>query len=356
MSVEEEIKKIEEEISKTPYNKATQAHIGRLKAKVARLKEEKPSSKSSGKIIAVKKSGDATVLLVGHPSVGKSTLLNSLTSADSKVAEYDFTTLSVIPGMLEYKSAKIQVLDIPGMIAGASVGKGMGRFIFSFIRSADLVLIMLDKPEQLAIIQKELYNAGFRLNKKPPEIKIVKKMTGGLRINAAVKLTKIDGKTIKSVFDEYRIHNADVIIREDIDLERLIDGLSKNRAYIPSLVVFNKADLLSTADLEKAKRISDIVISAKAGSNTDQLKELIWKKLGFVRIYLKRIGKEPDMKTPMIMTGNIRVRDVCEKIHRDFVSQFKYARIWGPSAKFGGQSVGIDQKLVDTDIVELHMQ
>jgi ribosome-interacting GTPase 1 len=56
------------------------------------------------------------------------------------------------------------------------------------------------------------------------------------------------------------------------------------------------------------------------------------------------------------MTGNIRVRDVCEKIHRDFVSQFKYARIWGPSAKFGGQSVGIDQKLVDTDIVELHMQ
>jgi len=355
MSIEEEIKKIEEEISKTPYNKATQAHIGRLKARLARLREERASRKS-GKVISVKKSGDATVLLVGFPSVGKSTLLNKLTCAESKVADYDFTTLDIIPGVLEYNSAKIQILDIPGLIKGASLGKGMGKFILSLIRNADLILIILDKIEQSDVIENELYNAGFRLNKEPPNVKIIKKTTGGLSINAGLKLTKIDIKTIKSVLEEYKIHNADVIIREDIDVERLIDSLSKNRVYIPSITIFNKADLLTKDEMQKIKNSVDLFISAKDGFNIENLKELIWKRIGFVRIYMKKIGKEPDMENPLIMKGRPKIRDVCEMIHKDFVKNFKYARIWGPSAKFDGQCVGIDHELMDKDVVELHMK
>src|SRR5207249_10828833 len=105
-TLEEQIKSIEDEIQKTPYNKATQHHIGKLKARRARLKDEQETRrlKSGGGSprYAVKKSGNATVGLVGFPSAGKSTLLNAITDATSAVAAYDFTTLDAIPGLLEH--------------------------------------------------------------------------------------------------------------------------------------------------------------------------------------------------------------------------------------------------------------
>src|SRR3989344_4039368 len=120
MSTQDRVQELEQELSKTKYNKRTQKAVGILKAKIAQLKEKQQSrggSKTYG--FAVSKSGDATVILVGFPSVGKSTLLNTLTGTESEVAAYEFTTLTVIPGLLQYKHSKIQVLDVPGIVHGA---------------------------------------------------------------------------------------------------------------------------------------------------------------------------------------------------------------------------------------------
>mgnify|MGYP003993416231 FL=1 len=119
----EKIKELEDELKKTKYNKKTQHHIGLTKAKLAQLKEKQISRGKGGKKgegYSVRKAGDASVILIGFPSAGKSTLLNSVTGADSPVAEYEFTTLDVVPGMLEHKDAKIQILDVPGIVAGAA--------------------------------------------------------------------------------------------------------------------------------------------------------------------------------------------------------------------------------------------
>jgi small GTP-binding protein len=80
-----------------------------------------------GADVALWQVGDARVGMVGFPSVGKSTLLNKLTGTFSEVAAYEFTTLTCIPGMIRYNGAKIQLLDLPGIIEGAKDGKGRGR-------------------------------------------------------------------------------------------------------------------------------------------------------------------------------------------------------------------------------------
>lgn len=359
--MEEKIKQIEEEIRRTPYNKSTQRHIGRLKAKLARLREatraaEKTKKGSRGRGYSVRKSGDATVILVGLPSVGKSTLLNRLTNAKAKVAEYAFTTLNVKPGIMEYKGARIQILDVPGLIEGASRGRGRGKEVLSVARSADLVLIIIDvfNLEQLDIINGELYNTGLRLDRRPPDVRIKKKSRGGITVNTTVELRNLDEETIKGILQEYGYHNADVIIREDVTMDGLIDAIAKNRVYIPSLITLNKIDLVKDNYLNEVSNRLDrdfIPISAATGLNLSNLKEAIYDKLDLIRVYLKPQGGEPDFDEPMVVIRGTTVGDVCDRLHSDLKGEFRYARVWGTSAKYSGHRVGLGHVLNDGDIL-----
>lgn len=356
-----EIKRIEEELSKTKYNKHTQGHIGKLKAKLANLREKQQSQSGGahGYGYGLKKSGDATVLMVGFPSVGKSTLLNAITNAKSKVAAYDFTTLDVVPGVLEHNGAHIQVLDLPGLIQGASSGAGRGREVLAVARNADLVLLVSkaeNAERELEIIRKELGNANFRLDTYPPDIKITKKSFGGISVDSTKALKNINKTIIRSVLEEFRILNADVLLREDPDIDRFIDALKTNRVYVPSLVVVTKCDLADEKRLSEIKKaVKDcVLISAEKITGLDNLKEKIWQRLGLIRIYMKKIGKEPDLKEPLIMKRESTINDVARKIFRSWEGNLKYARVWG-SSKFDGQSLGGDYKLKDEDVVELHL-
>jgi ribosome-interacting GTPase 1 len=359
MALEEEIKSVEEEISKTKYNKATEGHIGRLKAKLARLREEaqkRASSKSGGEGFAVKKSGDATVALLGFPSVGKSTLLNSLTGTDSVVASYEFTTLDVVPGAMEYKGATIQILDVPGILKGASSGRGRGKEVLAVVRNADLVLILLDVFQLVhyEILLEELFAAGIRVNSRPPEATIRKKPRGGISISSTVDVG-LNDDTIKTVLGEYRIHNANVVIRERISIDQLIDMILGNRKYIPAIVVINKIDLADEYMLRECKeKIPDaILVSADKKTHIEELKELLYRKLGFIRIYLKPQGDQADMEEPLIVRFGSTIGDICDHLHRDFRNRFRYAQVWGDSAKHKGQHVGLEHFLYDNDVLTI---
>jgi small GTP-binding protein len=359
-----DIKRLEDEIANTKYNKRTQHAVGMLKAKLAKLKDKSEARKHGGKKgegYSIRRSGDASVILLGFPSVGKSTLLNALTNAKSETAAYAFTTTTVIPGMMDYEQAKIQILDVPGILKGASDGTGRGKEVLSVLRSADMALIIVEvnHPENLSTILAEVYNTDIRINQRKPDVRIRRTSRNGIRIGKTVRLENLADDTITDILKEFKINNAEVLIREAITDDQLIDIVEGNKIYMPAVIVLSKADMVSEAQAEKIKEQtgSEIIISAQNGRGMEELKRLIFQKLCFIRIYLKQPGKEPDLKEPLIMRNGVTIRAVCDKLHRDFASRFKFARIWGKSSKFPGQKLlSLNHSLADKDVLEIHLR
>ena len=362
MGIPEKIQAIKDEMAKTQINKATEHHVGLLKAKLAKLKREQEElkSKSSGSSIGfdVKRTGDATVVLIGLPSVGKSTLLNRLTGAKSAVASFKFTTTTVVPGMMEYRGAKIQILDLPGIIKGASTGKGLGKRVLAVAKSADLVLLILDvfQPYHEDVIRTELANIGIRLDQKPPNIVIEKTSDGGISVSQQVKMTKMSVVLMKDILRVYGINSARVLVREDIDSEQLIDFISGNRTYVESLMLVNKIDLVNQGflnELQSNLKAKIIPISADADININALEDKIYEKLDFIRIYMRPKGGETDYKEPLITRNGSTLLEICNKLHRDLKKEFRYGLVWGKSVKFGGQRVGLHHCLQDEDVLTI---
>jgi small GTP-binding protein len=360
-TIEEQIKALEEEIFNTQKNKATEHHLGKIKAKIAKLKAQQELQKikggGGGRRYYIKKSGDATVALVGFPSVGKSSLLNLLTGSKSEVAAYQFTTLEVIPGVMKHKGAEIQILDMPGIIKGAARGKGRGREVITAARAADMILLLGDVFNyNLKVLERELYDAGIRLDKQPPNINITQERKGGIIVRSTVPLTKMTEFEIAEIIRAYGIVNASVTVREDIDTDSLVDFLAGNRVYIPSLVAINKFDLRYDQIEEKIREDLGrdfLPLSCATKEGLEELKDHIFERLGFIRIYLKPKGGKADLEEPLVILDGSTVKSVCEHLHRDFVNLFRYALVWGKSAKFPGQSIGLDHQLQDCDVLSI---
>jgi len=132
-------------------------------------------------------------------------------------------------------------------------------------------------------------------------------------------------------------------------VDDFIDVLVGSRKYIPSLTILNKIDLVQPQFL-KAIPYGFVPISAEKNQGVEDIKEKIWEKLKLIRLYTKRRNEDAD-STPMMMRSGSTVGDMCEKLHRDLKRLFRYAQVWGPSAKFPGQKAGLDHKLKDGDVV-----
>ncbi|MGB0652964.1 MAG: OBG GTPase family GTP-binding protein [Thermoplasmatota archaeon] len=363
-TIAEQIKAIEDEILKTQKNKATEFHIGKLKAKIAALKQQQEKQAAqggaSGPSYAVRKSGNATVGLIGLPSVGKSTILSVLTGKESEQGAYAFTTLTVIPGMLHHRFADIQILDMPGIIAGAHLNKGRGKEVIAAARNSDLILLTLDAKQakaHLPVILRELEQSAIRLNRRPKDINIYRRDRGGINIQTVTKQSHLSDEQIESIVREFRINSGDVIVRDDITADDLVDHLAGNRVYIDAVAIVNKVDLVGPevyAELEawlEEQGFPAIPMVANKKLGEAQAKDFIYDNLKFIQVFLKPRGEEADLEEPLIIKSGTDVGMVCDILHRDFRKKFRYANVWGKSAKFPGQTVGIDHVMLDGDIL-----
>ncbi|KAL2219883.1 GTP binding protein Gtp1 [Thermoascus aurantiacus ATCC 26904] len=364
VNITEKIKEIEEEMRRTQKNKATEYHLGLLKGKLARLRaqllEPQPGAGSGGGTgFDVSKSGDARVALVGFPSVGKSTFLSKITKTKSEVAAYAFTTLTAIPGVLEYGGAEIQILDLPGIIEGAAEGKGRGRQVISAAKTSDLILMVLDatkRAEQRALLEAELEAVGIRLNKEPPNITLKVKKAGGVKITFQTPPKHLDEKMIFNILRDYKILNAEVLVRdENATVDDFIDVIMKDhRKYIRCLYVYNKIDAVSLDFLDKlAREPNTCVMSCELDLGVQDVVDRIWQELRLIRIYTKRRGEEPDFNEALIVRENATIEDVCDRIHRTLKETFKYALVWGASARHVPQRVGLGHVVADEDVVSI---
>ena len=298
--------------------------------------------------------------LVGFPSVGKSSLISRLTDADSNIGDFAFTTLTCIPGLMEHRGAKIQILDLPGLIKGAAEGKGRGREILNVIRSTDMVLYVVDpfQKSHFEILDQELWKSGMRLNQQPPQVFITRTKRGGIIVRSTLEQTNLTEEEIRGIVRSFGIVSATVTLRTDVTDDHIVDTLAGSRIYSRAVVVVNKIDLATDEDLERARSMLPenwpiLEVSAKTGEGIDGMKDFIFDNLHFMSIYLKPQGKEADLVEPLIVKDTSTVRDVCAKLHRDFVRKFRYARVKGPSAKFDWQRVGLDHVLKDDDLLTI---
>lgn len=364
-SITAKILEIENEMARTQRNKATEGHLGLLKAKLAKLRREQvdqvmKGGGGHGEGFDVIKSGDSRVGLIGFPSVGKSTLLMKLTDTFSEVNEREFTTLTCIPGVIKYKGSKIQLLDLPGIIEGAKDGKGKGRQVIGVARTCNLIIVCLDAVKPLShkrIIENELEGVGIRLNRKKPDIQIkLSNKGGGIIINRGLTADiKMSDDTITNILREYKINNAEVVLKGKCGVDDLIDAVEGNRVYIPALYVINKIDKITIEELDLLDQIPNyVLVSAHKDWNLDELLDRTWEKLDLIKIYTKPKGQVPDYEAPVILprTRN-KVEDFCNKIHRSILKEFKYAIVWGSSVKHQPMKVGKEHELHDGDVIQI---
>ena len=162
---------------------------------------------------------------------------------------------------------------------------------------------------------------------------------------------------MKSIMGEYKIVNAHLTIRCDPTIDEFIDFLEGNRHYAKGLFIINKIDLAGHTLESYLKKFPTeheyIQISAEHSENLDDLKDDILDTLNLIRLYLRPQRGEADYEEPLIVPHGSSVGNVCKILHQEFVDGFRFARVWGQSAKHAGQMVGMSHKLTDEDVLTI---
>lgn len=305
----ERLKALREMLAVIPKHKGTDKLQGDIKRKIARLKEEQLTKKSKGpKRFAyhVDKEGAGQVSVVGPPNAGKTQLVNSLTNATFEVGNYSFTTRIFQPAMMPYEDIQIQLVDFPPLSK-----EHLENWVPSLIKNSDALLLVIDFSRDDLLDQLETSLELLQYHKIEIE-------------NKKVDKDDLRWRRLKSL-----------LIANKMDMPKANENLSIYREFYGG-------------------RFPVFTVSANDAKAIEELKQEIVKLLDIVRIYSKRPGYDPEMKSPFILPRGGTLMDFAKTVHHDFAKNLKYARVWGKN-KFEGQRITKDYILEDRDVIELHM-
>ena len=216
---------------------------------------------------------------------------------------------------------------------------------------------MLDatkSDQQRQLLEKELEAVGIRLNQTPPNIYFKTKTAGGVAYTATTRQSQLDERLVHDILHEYRHHNCEIIVREDVTVEQFIDAIVGRRKYVRCLYVYNKIDSVPLEEADRLARLPhSVVVSCEMDLNLDYLVERIWDELAMLRIYTRKRAEIPDFHDPVILRRGATVEHLCHRLHRNLADIFKYALLWGSSAKHQPQKVGLHHILDDEDVVQI---
>jgi hypothetical protein len=303
---DERLAALEEMLRTIPRHKGTDHMVGDIRKQIAKLQEvtiRAKKGKGGGGHDHVPKEGAGQVVLVGPPNSGKSSLVAALTHARPEVADYPFSTLVPVPGMMRFEDVRVQLVDLPPLSAEYTE-----PWVYSLIRAADVAVIAL------ALDEIELLEAHLE------------------QILAWVEERRIQ-------FVVERSGNAEEA------------GLAQE---VPARIVLTKCDAVESAATALAGLpFPGVAVSTVTGEGLDAFARMAFDALKILRIYTKMPGKKPDLEEPYTLPIGSTALDAVRTVHREFAERLKYVRIWG-SGRFEGQQVPSDHRLEDGDIVEIH--
>jgi uncharacterized protein len=292
---------LERMLAVMPHHKGTDHLRAELRARMAKLMQEVTRQRSRGHtdLYVVRREGAGQAALVGGPSAGKSSLLNALTGAAARVADYPFTTQLPQPAMMPFEDIQVQLVDLPAVSPGATPA-----WLRGLVPQADLLLLVIDLDTdptgELQALEGEL--EGLHVTARPPA--------------------------------------------------------ASDSEGLPTLVVGTKLDLPAAGDgaellrMELDERLPLVLTSVQSGAGLDGLRQRIVEALDVVRVYAKPPGRPPDLNRPFVLHHGATVEDLADIVHHELRQALRYAVRWTPGAT--PLRVGHQYQLADRDVIELH--
>ena len=304
-TTDEKVEALEEMLATIPRHKGTEKLQADLKRRLSKLRagqQRRPVSRA-GMMHQVEKEGAGQVVLVGPPNSGKSHLLRCLTRATPEVADYPFTTRAPLPGMMAFEDIQFQLVDLPPVHPDFPE-----TWLYQIVRNADAALLVVDLSdpdllEDLETTLAELRNAKVELGAPMPN--------------------SVGWVSLKTILVGNKLDATGAV--EDLEILKELYG----------------------------GRFPILQVSANTGAGLDGLRRACFELLDLVRVYTKAPGKKPDLTAPYVLRRGAHLMDLAAMVHHDFLTQLKFARVWG-HGRFEGQMVNRDYQLVDKDVIELH--